>query len=59
MFTAIIEEIGTISNIKRDSNVARLSVKAEIVLNDIKIGDSLAVNGVCLTVESFDKVDAP
>jgi riboflavin synthase len=54
MFTGIIEEIGTISNIKRDSNVARLAVNAKIVLNDMKIGDSLAVNGVCLTVESFD-----
>ncbi|MEI6520857.1 MAG: riboflavin synthase [bacterium] len=54
MFTGIIEEIGTISNFKRDSNVARLAVKAEIVIADMKIGDSLAVNGVCLTVESFD-----
>ena len=54
MFTGIIEEIGTISNIKRESNVARLAVNANLVLEDMKIGDSLAVNGVCLTVESFD-----
>ncbi len=55
MFTGIIEEIGIINSLKRDSNVARLSVKANLVIEDMKIGDSLAVNGVCLTVESFDK----
>jgi riboflavin synthase len=54
MFTGIIEEIGIINHLKRESNVARLSVKAKLVLEDMKIGDSLAVNGVCLTVESFD-----
>lgn len=54
MFTGIIEEVGIINNLKHESNVARLAVKVKLVLDDMKIGDSLAVNGVCLTVESFE-----
>ncbi len=54
MFTGIVEEIGTIKNIQKGKNSAVLTVQAKIVLEDLKIGDSIAVNGICLTVISFD-----
>ncbi len=53
MFTGIIEEIGTIQSIAEGSKSAVLTVQADKVLNDSKIGDSIAVNGVCLTVTSI------
>ncbi len=54
MFTGIIEEVGKISGIKRGAKSCRLTFKAHKVLEDVKIGDSIAANGVCLTVTSFD-----
>ena len=53
MFTGIIEEIGTIRKIQREDKGARLFIGAKKILEDVKIGDSIAVNGVCLTVTSF------
>lgn len=53
MFTGIIEEIGTIKGIKRGNRSVVLEVKAKKVLEDLKVGDSIATNGVCLTVTSF------
>lgn len=53
MFTGIVEEIGTIQNIQKGRHSAVLTIGAEKVLEDVKIGDSIAVNGVCLTVTSF------
>lgn len=50
MFTGIVEEVGKIARIQRGTNSAVLSILAEKVLEDTKIGDSIAVNGVCLTV---------
>ena len=50
MFTGIIEEVGTIKLIKRGINSASLVIKAQKVLEGTKIGDSIAVNGICLTV---------
>lgn len=52
MFTGIIEELGTISAIEKQSDALRLTVTAELVLSDAKLGDSIAVNGCCLTVAS-------
>lgn len=54
MFTGIIEEIGNISEIKPGAQSIRLGVKAQTVLEDVKLGDSIAVNGVCLTVVKFE-----
>lgn len=54
MFTGIVEEIGTIQNITKDNQSGKLKIKAEKVLEDTKIGDSIAVNGVCLTVTGLD-----
>ena len=50
MFTGIIEEIGHISAIKFIPNGKQLNILAKTVLTDTKIGDSISVNGVCLTV---------
>lgn len=50
MFTGIIEEIGTVRRIERGARGARLTIGAETVLEGTKIGDSIATNGVCLTV---------
>lgn len=50
MFTGIVEEIGTIRNIKRGQHSAVLTIQAKTVLEETRIGDSIAVNGICLTV---------
>ena len=55
MFTGIIEEVGTIRRVQKGRSSAVLEIKAEKVLEDLRIGDSIAVNGVCLTVVSFDR----
>ena len=54
MFTGIVEELGTIRSIQRGTHSAVLSIGAGVVLSDLKIGDSVAVNGVCLTATSVD-----
>jgi riboflavin synthase len=53
MFTGIIEEIGTISGIKQSGNAIEMTIAAQKILTDVSLGDSIAVNGVCLTVTSF------
>ncbi len=53
MFTGIIEEIGTVVNIVRNSNSASIEIKANEIMFDIKKGDSISTNGVCLTVSSY------
>lgn len=55
MFTGIIEETGTIKNIKVSGNSATIAVNANIVLQDTKIGDSICTNGICLTVTDMGK----
>jgi riboflavin synthase len=50
MFTGIIEELGEVKNISGSDRVTLLEIKAAKVLEDSKIGDSVAVNGACLTV---------
>lgn len=54
MFTGLIEEVGKIQKIEENVEYSRLSVEAEKVLDDLAIGDSLSVNGTCLTVISSD-----
>lgn len=50
MFTGIIEEIGTVKQVQNGSSACVLTVSAKTVLSDVHIGDSIAVNGTCLTV---------
>ncbi|MGD9677703.1 MAG: riboflavin synthase [Vulcanibacillus sp.] len=54
MFTGLIEEIGEIKSIKRSGNSMVLEIAAKNILTDTKIGDSIAVNGICLTVTTLD-----
>ena len=54
MFTGLIEEVGTLRAVRRGAHSAVLSIGAETVLSDLKIGDSVAVNGVCLTATTVD-----
>ena len=49
MFTGIVEELGSVSNFERHTDGAKISIAAKIVVEDTKDGDSIAVNGVCLT----------
>ena len=53
MFTGIIEELGTVERVTRGRVSAVLAIRAETILSDLKIGDSVAVNGVCLTATSL------
>jgi len=53
MFTGIIEEIGTMRRIDRQEQALILTIGAKKILEDIHLGDSIAVNGVCLTVVAF------
>ena len=53
MFTGIVEEMGQVEGIQRGRQSAVLTIRAKTVLEGTKIGDSIAVNGVCLTVTSL------
>ncbi|WP_026890252.1 riboflavin synthase [Lacrimispora aerotolerans] len=53
MFTGIIEEIGTIESVKKGASSAVLRIQALKIMDDIHLGDSIAVNGVCLTVTTI------
>lgn len=55
MFTGIVEELGTIKSMGRGAKSIKLTMGADLVLEDVKIGDSIAVNGICLTVTEFSK----
>ena len=54
MFTGIVEEIGKIKKIVEILMGKRLFISAQTVLHNVKIGDSIAVNGTCLTVTEFN-----
>ena len=53
MFTGIIEEVGTVKAVNRSGASSFIEIQAKKVLEDVNIGDSIAVNGVCLTVTHF------
>lgn len=55
MFTGIIEEIGKIQTVRKGAASSSISVQAKKVMEDVHIGDSIAVNGVCLTVTAFSQ----
>lgn len=55
VFTGIIEEIGTVKGIQSGTRSMTMTITAEKVLSDVRLGDSIAVNGVCLTVKEFDR----
>ncbi|KYH29640.1 riboflavin synthase [Clostridium colicanis] len=54
MFTGIVEEIGKVDTVVIGRKSARIKIHAKKVLEDVKLGDSISTNGVCLTVTEFD-----
>ncbi|MBR4319227.1 MAG: riboflavin synthase, partial [Oscillospiraceae bacterium] len=56
MFTGIIEEIGKMKAIQTGADSCVLTISAKKILSDMHIGDSIAVNGTCLTVCKFDEI---
>ena len=54
MFTGIIEEIGTIQSVKRSQSSLTLEIAGTVIFDDLRIGDSVAVNGVCLTATTIE-----
>ena len=57
MFTGIIEELGTVKALRREAGAARLILSAAKVLDGTALGDSICVNGVCLTVVEMNRTE--
>lgn len=57
MFTGIIEEIGTVKQIQKSDVTYQMTIVGKKILEDVHLGDSIAVNGVCLTVTTFDQMN--
>ena len=55
MFTGIIEELGTVTGITKQSDALRLTIKRNMVLGDLKRGDSISCSGTCLTAIEIDE----
>lgn len=55
MFTGIIEEIGAVKVVTRGAKSSQMTIHATRVTEDLQVGDSVSVNGVCLTVTSFNE----
>ena len=55
MFTGIVEELGNISQIKKTDTGKQFTITAKAIMDDLKVGDSVSVNGVCLTVTTYDE----
>ncbi len=53
MFTGLIEDLGTLRDLSRGSDSVRLTVATRIPMNELQMGESIAVNGICLTVVAF------
>jgi riboflavin synthase len=56
MFTGIVEETGAVESIREDGSAIHLAVHARLVARGTKVGDSIAVNGCCLTVTKISRV---
>lgn len=57
MFTGIIEELGTVQAIQEQPDAIRLTIKGSLAVSDAGRGDSISVNGTCLTAVEIDKAD--
>lgn len=55
MFTGIIEEVGKVKTIIHGSSSIKLSIECIHIMQDVRLGDSIAVNGICLTVSDLEK----
>ena len=54
MFTGIVAELGNVKDVQRSSQAGVLTIAASQVLSDGNVGDSIAIDGVCLTITGFD-----
>lgn len=54
MFTGLIEDLGTVRELRKSADSVRLNVATSIPINELVLGESIAVNGVCLTVVDFE-----
>ena len=54
MFTGLIEEVGVVQQVRREGGVTKLAIKGKDALADLSIGDSIAVDGTCLTVTTAE-----
>eukprot|EP01156_Anaeramoeba_ignava_P002527 Anaeramoba_ignava/a218650_23.p2 GENE.a218650_23~~a218650_23.p2 ORF type:complete len:211 (-),score=20.45 a218650_23:2251-2883(-) len=55
MFTGLVEEVGTITKISTNNDGKEFQISADKVLQDVKLGDSIAIDGVCLSVTKFSQ----
>lgn len=55
MFTGIIEEVGRLISRRKRGNGLIYKIKADIIVDDVKVGDSININGTCQTVTGFDR----
>ncbi|MCL1989783.1 MAG: riboflavin synthase [Defluviitaleaceae bacterium] len=53
MFTGIIEEIGTVTGLVNGTKSSRVTIRGTVIFSDLKLGDSVSTNGVCLTVSAM------
>ncbi|MDQ7056159.1 MAG: riboflavin synthase [Persephonella sp.] len=54
MFTGLIEEVGTVKSVKPASGGIEVGIHSDVVVEDVSIGDSISVNGVCLTATKIE-----
>lgn len=57
MFTGIVEEVGRVKSLRTRPQAMELTISCSLVLEDVKRGDSISINGVCLTVSEFTQTD--
>src|SRR2546428_8272494 len=57
MFTGIIEEMGVVKEVTKTRQGSSVSILAQTVLEGLKVGDSVTVNGACLTVVAFARTE--
>lgn len=55
MFTGIVETVGSVKSIRRKDKAIELFIDSALICEDLKLGDSISVNGVCLTATSITK----
>lgn len=55
MFTGLVEKIGTVHNLIKSGNALKIQIMSDIPIHTLELGDSIAINGVCLTVIQKDK----
>lgn len=55
MFTGIVEDVGVVKALQKNRESMNITVASPVITTDVKLGDSIAVNGVCLTVTHFNE----